>query len=45
MPLNLRILRAWPNYLIIPIMVVIWIVVGVLGTELLGAPPFNKGTK
>jgi hypothetical protein len=40
--LNTRLLAAWPNYFIIPAMLVAWIVVGVLAAELLGAEPWTK---
>ena len=42
--LNTRILTAWPNYLIVPAMLGFWVVLGVLGAELLGgAAPYHKG--
>jgi hypothetical protein len=40
--LNPRLLAAWPNWVIIPVMIAIWIAVGVLGAELLGADPYVK---
>lgn len=39
--LNLRILTAWPNYLIVPLMAVFWIIFAVLLSELFTAP--HKG--
>lgn len=41
MPVNVAILRAWPNWLIIPAMLALWVVVGVLCAELLGAQPWH----
>ena len=40
--LNLRILSAWPNYLIIPAMVALWVVAGVLVSEILGMKPWHQ---
>jgi hypothetical protein len=40
--LNTKILSAWPNWLIIPAMVGIWIVAAVLGAELVGAAPWHS---
>ncbi len=37
--LNWRILKAWPNWIIIPVMVAFWLVAAVLVSELLGAAP------
>lgn len=39
--LNSRLLRAWPNYLVIPAILAFWIVFAVLVSELLGAAPFT----
>jgi hypothetical protein len=42
--LNVRLLRAWPNYLAVPAILLIWVVAGVLAAELLGAKPYtDKG--
>lgn len=40
--LNFRILKAWPNYFIVPAMLGFWLIFGVLAAELLGAAPFHK---
>lgn len=40
--LNLRILSAWPNYFLIPAMLAFWVVLGVLGAELLGAKSYRQ---
>lgn len=40
--LNYRIMRAWPNWLIIPAMILLWMFAGVLVAEVLGAPPYTK---
>jgi hypothetical protein len=43
--MNTRLLRAWPNYLLIPAIAAYWLVVGVLVAELFGAPPFESESK
>jgi hypothetical protein len=40
--INTRILAAWPNWIIIPAMLLLWLIVGVLGAELLGAQPYTS---
>lgn len=40
--LNVRMLKAWPNWVIIPAMLVFWIVTAALLAELLGAKPFSQ---
>lgn len=40
--LNFAILKAWPNYFVIPVIVVFWVVIGVLVAELLGDSPFSE---
>jgi len=39
--INTRLLRAWPNWLIVPTIICFWIVAGVLTAELLGAQPYH----
>lgn len=39
--LNMRLLSAWPNWVIIPAMAAFWIIIGVLIAELLGAAPHH----
>ncbi len=39
--MNGRLLRAWPNYVLIPAIAAYWIVIGVLVAELFGAAPFT----
>jgi hypothetical protein len=39
--LNMRLLTAWPNYLVVPVIAAFWIVIAVLVAELLGAAPFH----
>lgn len=43
--INLRLLSAWPNFLVIPAILAFWIVIGVLAAELLGAAPFHTESK
>lgn len=40
---NLRLLTAWPNYVAIPTILLLWVVAGVLLAELLGAKPYTEG--
>jgi ABC-type multidrug transport system permease subunit len=40
--LNFRVLRAWPNWVIVPTVLVLWIFVAVLLAELLGAAPYHQ---
>jgi hypothetical protein len=39
---NAAILRAWPNYFIVPLMVLMWVVVAVLAMQVLGAKPWHS---
>jgi hypothetical protein len=39
--INMRLLSAWPNWVIIPTMIVLWMFAGVLVAELLGADPYT----
>jgi hypothetical protein len=39
--MNSRLLRAWPNYVLIPAIAAYWIVIGCLVAELFGAAPFT----
>lgn len=36
--INTRILRAWPNWWLVPAMLTFWVVLGVLASRALGAP-------
>ncbi len=40
--LNFRMLRAWPNYFLVPAMLGFWLILGVLAAELLGAKPYSQ---
>lgn len=40
--LNWRLLSAWPNYLIVPTMLLFWVVFGLLIAQLIGAVPNQK---
>lgn len=39
---NLRILSSWPNWAVIPAMLVIWLVAGVLALQLVGSTPWHQ---
>jgi hypothetical protein len=39
---NARILAAWPNWLIVPLMLAMWIAAGVLLAETLGGEPYTS---
>jgi hypothetical protein len=41
--LNFHILKAWPNWLTIPVMGAFWVVIIVLVARLLGAAPAQQG--
>lgn len=36
---NGAVLRAWPNWVLIPLMLAFWVMIYTLGAELLGAAP------
>lgn len=40
--LNYRILSAWPNWFVIPAMILLWMFAGVLIAEALGADPYTQ---
>ena len=40
--LNTRLLAAWPNWLIIPAMLAFWVIVLVLGQELISQKSFTQ---
>lgn len=40
--LNWRVLSAWPNWFHVAFAVTLWLIVGVLLAELLGATPYSE---